>query len=69
MTPYIVEFYTHDLGGRFEAEISWPLADFKDGFWVNESITPTKGMDCMYYILPHMIKHIRKNEPERIKGN
>lgn len=39
------------------------LADVNDGFWVNSDYEFTRMSDALYYILPHMIKEIKKVKP------
>ena len=36
------------------------IADFKDGFWINEKFEFTKGSDYKYWIPPSKIIYIQK---------
>ena len=43
------------------------LADFIEGFWVNQYYDLTYGDDCLIYVMPHQITEIR-NENFRSKS-
>ena len=51
---------------KFEREIRAvrsknSIADFEDGFWINDNLKFTKGPDCKFWIPPSQILYVSKD--------
>ena len=48
------------LGMGYTCYSDGGIADFKDGFWVNDKFEFTKSSDCKYWVPPGKISYIAK---------
>jgi hypothetical protein len=60
MTQYRCEFQFDTL--RLFVDSSEGIAAFKDGFWMTSALEYTKGSDAYYWIPPHAILYITKED-------
>ena len=49
-----------------ELQRSYGIDEFSHGFWINDDLKFTKGSDCLFWIPPSKIHHVKKVEKEVI---